>query len=160
MIHLIADGESTLARRGILIGCVGAVAALAGCVLPERDSDERDGERLDDPGGTLSIEVTSDVPAPVSVEIGLVEAGASFDESVIASFRLGAAGDAARSRHDDVRGGPFRLVVRRVGANGRDEFETTWDLEECPEFGLAPTIRNDEIAVTTACTYPPGRTAP
>ena len=149
-----------LTRRLLLVACAGGTISLAGCAFPGSDSDPRDGDRSDERRGTVSVAVTSDVTDPVTVHVGLLEDDASFDESVIATYTLGAAGDVARSTHDDVRGGPFRLVVRRVDTDGRDEFETTWDLAECSEFGLYPTIRDDEIAVTTACTHPPGNTVP
>lgn len=152
MNTLITQTSETapLTRRRALFLCAAGIASLAGCL------SDTDDDTVDDPMGTLHVDASSTVDQPVQLQVALVEEGSTVKESVIGTYHL-RHGDSMGDTHEEIQGGPFRVVVRIDEDDRRDEwddFEKEWDIDECSELTLQPTVREEELGVVWSCTHP------
>ena len=138
---------STLTRRAVLLTCTGGAVSLAGCLSGDDDT-------ADEPAGTLHVNAASTVDRPVRLQVAVREDGVPFEEAVVSTSSL-RGGDSTTGTVDDVRGGPFQVVVR-VDGEQWDDFEATWKLQECVELTLQPTVTETELGVTWQCSHPTG----
>ena len=152
MNPLITQNSETvpLTRRRALLLCAVGIGSLAGCL------SDTDDDTVDEPGGTLHVNASVTIDQPVQLQVALVEEGATVEESVIGTYHL-RHGDGVEETYEEIQGGPFRVVVRIDEDDRRDEwdnFEKEWDINECIELMLQPTVSEEELGVVWSCTHP------
>jgi hypothetical protein len=120
-------------RRTFVSGLLAAGSiGITGCLGAGDDEPTRE-ERA-------RVTVVNRLGGELTVDIGILEPGQSFEEGIRWRVTFGVGEDSVEVVEDGVTGSEYRVVLR---AEGYDDYERVWSLAECAELSLTVEVRED-----------------
>ena len=110
---------------------IAGAAGLVGC------SGIDDGENQDQVG-ELTVTLTRRVDRELTVDVAILEPNQLYEEGIVWRVTMGVNQDSIEIVEDDLTASEYRIVVR---SEGYEDYERTWNLDECLELGLTVEVR-------------------